>query len=145
MRLLQAAAGVAQQNVSSQFVGGATEIPAGMESIVAMINEMVAQKMRQIDIAKYLNDSGALPYGVPVTGLGQELQNVTNETAGNATNATNATNASNETNVLIVVVAPPVLFNLSEYQPSNTCQIQGAGAANATGNETLNDTLCCNN
>lgn len=71
-RLLQDASS-AQQNVASMFVGGATQIPAGMESIVAMINEMIDLKIRQIDIAKYLNDSGALPYGVPVTGLGQEL------------------------------------------------------------------------
>lgn len=88
-----------------------------MENIVAMILEMVNLKMKQIDIATYLNNSGALPYGVPVAGLGQEVSNVTNETAANAT-AANATNVT-----VLVIVAPPVLFNLSEYQPSNTCQI----------------------
>ena len=126
-RLLQGAADSAQQNVQAMFVGGATEIPAGMENIVAMIHAMVNLKMKQIDVAKYLNDSGALPYGVPVTGLGQELSNMTNETAGNATNVTNVT---------IVVIAPSAFFNVSEYQPSNTCQIQGNGAAaaNTTGN-----------
>ena len=116
-----------------------------MENLVAMILEMINLKMNQIDVAKYLNNSGALPYGVPVTGLGQEVTgNMTNETAGNAT-AVNVTNATG------MIIAPAVLFNLSEYQPSNTCQIQGNGAAaanttgNETMNETMNDTLCCNN
>ena len=100
--------------MSSQFVGGATEIPAGMENIVAMILEMINLKMKEIDVARYLNNSGALPYGVPVTGLGQEVANMTNETAGNAT-AVNVTNATGR------IIAPAILFNLSEYQPSNTC------------------------
>lgn len=81
-RLLQ----VDQQNISSQFIGGATEVPAGMENIVAMILEMVNLKMKQIDIQSYLNNSGALPYGVPVAGLGQQAENMTNETL--VTNAT---------------------------------------------------------
>jgi len=85
-----------------------------MENIVAMILEMVNLKMKQIDVARYLNNSGALPYGVPVSGLGQEVANMTNETAGNAT-AVNVTNATG------MIIAPAILFNLSEYQPSNTC------------------------
>ena len=112
-----------------------------MENIVAMILEMINLKMKQIDVAKYLNDSGALPYGVPVTGLGQEVSNMTNETATNAT-------AANVTNATGMLIAPSILFNISEYQPSNTCQIQGAenaSAGNMTANDTLNDTLCCNN
>jgi len=57
-----------------------------MENIVAMILEMVNLKMKQIDIQSYLNNSGALPYGVPVAGLGEQAENMTNETA--VTNAT---------------------------------------------------------
>jgi hypothetical protein len=85
-----------------------------MENIIAMILEMVNLKMKEIDVARYLNNSGALPYGVPVTGLGQEAVNMTNETAGNIT-------AANVTNATGILVAPAILFNLTEYQPSNTC------------------------
>jgi hypothetical protein len=57
---------------------------------------------------------------------------------------TNETVATNATKIL---VAPAILFNVSEYQPSNTCQIQGGAivSVNITTNETKNDTLCCNN
>jgi hypothetical protein len=85
-----------------------------MEKIVALILEMINLKMKQIDVVRYLNNSGALPYGVPVAGLGQEVSNMTNETAGNAT-------VANITNVSGMIIAPAILFNLSEYQPSNTC------------------------
>jgi len=85
-----------------------------MENIVAMILEMINLKMKEIDVARYLNNSGALPYGVPVSGLGQETVNMTNETAANMT-AVNVTNATG------MIIAPAILFNLSEYQPSNTC------------------------
>lgn len=100
------------------LVGGATEVPAGMENIVAWIIKQVNYKVAQLDITKYLNDSGASAAA-----------------AGGAA----VPSAPSGGEVAVVIIAPSALFNASEYLASNTCQLQIAqGGAS-------NDTICCNN
>jgi hypothetical protein len=76
-----------------------------MENIVAWITAQLNMKMSQLNIPQYLNASGvnisgaaaAAPEPAPSGGA---------EAAGG-------------------IIAPPSLFNSSEYVASSTCQLQG--------------------
>lgn len=71
---------------------------------------MTNYKYSQINVTDYLISSGAIVSAAPPS---------TNITQPNLT-------------------APAILFNVSQYTPSNTCQVQAP-------NGLLNDTICCNN
>jgi len=51
-------AGGLGSSIASGLAGGATQIPAGMELIVAWIIKQVNMKVAQINIPQYLNASG---------------------------------------------------------------------------------------
>jgi hypothetical protein len=108
------------------FTGGATAVPPGLENIVNWIEMQINNKLAQFNILQYLNASGVnISAGGAV--LPPVLPPASNASAANAT-------------LPGALIAPSVLFNVSEYVASSTCQIQ-AGAQGATA---ANDTLCCN-
>ena len=108
------------QNMTSALAGGATEVPAGMENIVAWIIVQLNMKMAQLNIPQYFNASGV---------------NISGGAGGLPTPSGGAAAA------VVGIVAPASLFNQSEYVASSTCQLQGG----SQGENAANDTLCCNN
>ncbi len=88
------------QNMTSALAGGATQIPAGMENIVAWIITQLNMKLAQINIPAYLNNTGVNISGGAV-----------------------APPAPSGGAVAVGVIAPSTLFNTSEYIASTTCQL----------------------
>ena len=109
-------------SAAAGLAGGATAVPAGMESIAAWIIAQINIKISQIDILKYFNATGVnmtMPEVVPPV--------VVPPSSGGEV-----------TPPAVMILAPSKLFNSSEYQASSTCQLQTAG------DQATNDTICCN-
>ena len=79
---------------------------------------MVDKKFNELNITEYLEAVGIAPTKATMPPSGEAAM-----PAGGA-----------------LILAPPDLFNVSQYQPSSTCQLSNNDTSNAK-----NDTICCNN
>jgi hypothetical protein len=85
---------------------------------VNIIQMMVDKKFNELNITEYLEAVGIAPTKATMPPSGEAAM-----PAGGA-----------------LILAPPDLFNVSQYQPSTTCQLSNNDTSNSK-----NDTICCNN
>ena len=104
------------------LISGMTEVPAGLENLVNLIQQLVDQEFNSLNIAQYLQVTGQI--------ASPPIINATNNTAAPSGGAV----------IPGVIVAPADLFNVSQFVPSNTCQLNVDDSSNVN-----NDTVCCNN